>query len=127
MLPLLDPSELSTAIDGKLWTRSLPTTWSMVKKSVVRFCGELHVVPLSEETAKPILLLSPPGNRDQAIYTLEEPLPANRGMAACPSVDVLATTVLVDHVGGVARILSENVVEISTPAGANVAEVKLVQ
>src|SRR5215510_10977507 len=104
MLPLCAPRELSTAREGEVLTRSLPSTWSMVKNSAAVLIGADQVAPLLVERAKPIWLPNPknvPGNgkRRHATYALL-PRAAKRGMDAWPSASVDATTTLGDQVGG---------------------------
>jgi len=123
MLPRRGPRELSTASDGEVFTRSLPSTWSIVKNSLLVLMGACHVAPLFSERAKPTMLPSPPnvpgnGNRRHATYALLLPA-AKRGIDACPSSAVAATMAPADQVGGLpAFALSENAVRISTPPGA---------
>src|SRR5207249_12308001 len=126
MLPRNRLFDRSTAIDGMLCTRSLPSTWSIVKKSLVMLTGALQVAPLSVDRATPMLLVKKSGNRDHATYAFGDPCPANRGIDPWPSTSVAATMRRADQVGGVAVAMSsENVVEISTPPAA--AGVKLDQ
>src|SRR5262245_14770386 len=104
MLPLCGPRELSTASEGEVLTRSLPSTWSMVKNSSDVLIGADQVAPLSVDRARPIWLPNPkkvPGNgkRRHATYALLLRA-AKRGMDAWPSASVDATTALVDQVGG---------------------------
>ena len=66
MLPARLPEELSTAREGLVLMRSLPSTWSMVKNSLVRLTGALQVAPLSVERTKPTFWPKKDGNRRQA-------------------------------------------------------------
>src|SRR5256885_4757994 len=106
MLPRKRLCDRSTAIDGKLCDRSLPSTRSIVPKSLVMLTGALHVAPLSVERANPMLFAKSAGNRDHAAYAFGDPPPAKRGIDPWPSSSVAATMRRVDHVGGVARMLS---------------------
>jgi hypothetical protein len=56
MLPEWGPIELSTAIDGEVLLRSLPSCWSAVKNSLPSSIGGLQWAPLSVERAKAIVL-----------------------------------------------------------------------
>src|SRR5688572_2831316 len=123
MFPARGPPELSTAIDGEVLTRSLPSTWSIVRNSALRSIGALHVWPLSVDRAKPVVFPNPknvPGNgkRRHTTYALLDPA-ANAGSEAWPSADVAATIFRGVHVGGFARMLSVYVLAISTPPAAN--------
>src|SRR6185295_11877489 len=123
MLPRRGPRELSTASDGDVLTRSLPSTWSIVKNSLLVLSGACQVTPLLSERAKPTVLPRPknvPGNgkRRHATYALLLPA-AKRGIDACPSSGVAATIAPADHVGVAPFFaLSEKAVRISTPPGA---------
>src|SRR5205085_646686 len=50
--------------------------------------------------------------------TFGDPFPAKRGMEDCPSIASAATMLRVDQTGLAFSMLSENVVEISTPPSA---------
>src|SRR5438045_4054359 len=106
MLPRKRLFDRSTAIDGKLCDRSLPSTRSIVVKSLVMLLGALHVAPLSVDRAKPILFSNAAGKRDHATYAFGDPPPAKRGIDPWPSSFVAATMRRADHDGGVARMLS---------------------
>jgi hypothetical protein len=66
MLPRFFPEDLSTAIEGKLWTRSFPRIWSMTKKGAEISTGALQVSPPSSVLAKAMELVAPPGSRRHA-------------------------------------------------------------
>src|SRR6478672_7926773 len=125
MFPANGPPELSTAREGEVFTRSLPNTWSMVKKGLVISTGALQVSPLSLDFANPMLLPKDTGNVLQTIYAFRE-FAAKRGTEDCPSSSRAATTRRGVQVGPLgARILLVKVLEISTPPGEN--GVKLLQ
>src|SRR5204863_5694135 len=94
--------------------------------------GGSHVAPLSIERASATELPKPknvPGNGKRRHATYARVLrAAKRGIDACPSDSVDATTTLDDQVGVAAVFrLSEYVVRISTPPRAAGAGVKLDQ
>src|SRR6187399_1000847 len=102
----------------------------MVKNSAVSI-GGCHVVPLSNERASATEFPKPknvPGNGKRRHATYARLLrAAKRGIDACPSDSVDATTTLCDQVGVAAFFrLSEYVVRISTPKAVG-AGVKLDQ
>src|ERR1044072_7954607 len=104
MFPRRGPRELSTASDGEVFTRSLPSTWSIVKNSLLVLIGACQVAPLLSERANPTVLPSPPnvpgnGKRRHATYALLLPA-AKRGIDAGPSSGCAETTVPADQVGG---------------------------
>src|SRR6266850_7976426 len=107
-LPWNGPLELSTAMDGKLWTRSFPGTWSMVRYAAgATFTGAPNVAPLSVDRANPTLLVQVPIDRCHAMYTSLDPA-AKRGTGASLSNAVALTMVRRDQVGGVpVRMSSE--------------------
>src|SRR5512144_2306035 len=100
MFPRVFPHDLSTAIQGKLWTRSLPRIWSSTKKGAEISTGSPQVLPPSSDWAKAIELVGPPGRRRQVTYARFFSGP-KRGMEPVPSRTVALTTLGGAKVGGV--------------------------